>query len=121
LERKFEREPLRFKIERLAGGIAERKIAEQKTRRADMLDNILGAAHDDRRNSVRFEMTRGERHALVADGTIRNEDRGVDLVRLAAREKFRRVGLDCRALAAGCRQAEEIRRDFADATFPREA
>ncbi len=52
----------------------------------------------------------------MTDRAIRNDHRDVDLVGLAARQNFRRVGLDGDTVAAVGRRAEKSRRDFADAS-----
>ena len=64
-KRQLEREGLRFRISRLAGRIAERKIGKQEPGNADILDDILGAAHHDRGDPVHFEHTGSEADALL--------------------------------------------------------
>ena len=99
---------------RLAGGIAERKIREQKARRGGVLDDILGAAHHDGGNAIGFEMTRHQCRRLVTDRAVRDDDRDIDLVGLATREDLGRIDVDGDAMAAVGRRAEEARRDLAD-------
>ena len=99
---------------RLAGGIAKRKIGEQKPRHRGMLDDVFGAAHHDRGNAVGLQMPGDQADGLMAYRAVRYQHRGVDLVGLAARENFRRVGFDGDAVAAVGRCAEKARGDFAD-------
>src|SRR5581483_2117948 len=42
-ERQLKRQRLRVDVMRLAGGIAEREVGEQKARHRGMLDDVLGA------------------------------------------------------------------------------
>src|SRR6516165_1330339 len=61
----FEREGLRLRVLGPAGRIAQWKIAEQKARHAAIFDDVLGAAHDDRRDAVLFQMPCGQTHGLT--------------------------------------------------------
>ena len=85
-----------------------------------MLDDVLGATHHDCRNAVRLEVTGDQADGLVADRAVRHQHRNVYPVGLAARQDFRRVGLDGHAMAAVGRRAEKTRRDFADPFLARE-
>src|SRR6185312_16020127 len=64
-QRELQREGLGFGVVRLPGRVAERKVAEQEARDADIFDDILGTAHDDRRDAILFEVTGGQTHGLV--------------------------------------------------------
>ena len=80
---------------------------------AELLDDILGAAHHDGGNTIGFEMTRHQCRRLVTDRAVRDDHRNVDLVGLTTREDFRRVDVDGDAMAAVGRRAEEAGRQFA--------
>src|SRR5450759_2889160 len=80
--------------------IAERKIGKQKTRHADLLDDILRATHDDGGNAVCLQHPRDHAYGLVADRTIGNQYRCIDAVFLATCKDFRGVGLERRTMAA---------------------
>jgi uncharacterized LabA/DUF88 family protein len=60
-QRQLQRELLRVRVMRLAGAVAQREIAEQKPRDADMLDDIACAAQHHRRNAVRLKMAGSQR------------------------------------------------------------
>ena len=59
----------------MAGGVAERKIGEQKARHAAMADDIHRRADNHRRDSVRFKVTRNQTHGLVADRSYGEKNR----------------------------------------------
>src|SRR5258708_6173139 len=61
-KRELERLRLRLRVERLARGVAERKIAEEKPRHAAVLDDVLRRAHDHGRDAVRFEVAGDQTH-----------------------------------------------------------
>ena len=117
MEREVERRGLRGRIVRLAGGVAEREVAEQEARHAGMFHDVLGAAHDHGRDAGGLEMARDEADGLVADRAVRHQHRGIDLVRAHEGEDVRRVLLQRAALAARGRCAVEARRHAADAAF----
>ena len=96
---------------RLAGAVAERKIAEQEARHGGVLDDVLGAAHDHGGNAVRLQVARDQAAGLMAHWAVRHQDDGVRTVLPAAAQDLRRVGLDRDAVAAVGRRAVESRRD----------
>jgi len=101
---------------RSSRGVAERKVGKQEARNADVLDDVLGAAHDDCRDALRLERSRDERERLVAHGAVGNQQRGVGAVFPAARDEFGRVDLERRALAAIGRRPVEARGGRADSS-----
>ena len=107
-KRARQRVALRFFVERLAGGIAEREVAEQEARHPDVFDDVARAPHYDRWYSIRLEVARHETDGLMANGTIRDEQRDVGL-QLAARGQHGRcvAFLRC-ALAAIGRHADHV-------------
>ena len=108
-ERARQRVALRCFVERLAGGIAERKVAEQEARHADVFDDVARAPHHDRWYAVRLEMARHEADGLMTDRTVRDEQRDVGLQLAARGEHRRRVAFLRRALAAVGRHADHVR------------
>ena len=92
----------------LASGIAEREVAEQETRHPDVFDDVSRAPHYDGWYSVRLEVARHQTDGLMANGTIRDEQRNVGL-QLAARGQHGRcvAFLRC-ALAAIGRHADHV-------------
>ena len=67
---------------RLARGIAQGEVAENKAGHAAMLNNVFGRAHDHSGNAVSFEMTCGQTDRLVADRSVRHQDREIDFILL---------------------------------------
>ena len=114
-QRQLEREGLRLRVLRPARRIAEREVGEQQARHADVFDDVLGAAHHHGGDAVRLQCAGGEADALVADGTVGDEDGRIDAVGLAARHDLRAVDLERDAVAAVGRQAVKARRERADA------
>ena len=85
-------------------GIAEGKITEQKARDAAKLDDVLGAAHDHRRDAVRFQMSCDQTHGLMTHGSIGGDDGRVDIHAADVGENIHAILLDGGFLAAvgGC-------------------
>ena len=69
-QRELERGGLRGRVVRPAGGIAEREVGEQQPRHADVLDDVLGAAHHDGGDAGCLQRARGEADALMADRAV---------------------------------------------------
>ena len=113
-QRKLQRERLRFRVMRPARRIAEREIAEQKARHADIFDNVLGASHDHGRDAVLFEVTGGQTHGLVTHRSNRDENDRVNLVLAHPLQQLRAIPVQGRAVAAVGRRAVKARRDLAD-------
>ena len=111
-------EGLRCRIVRPAGRIAEREIAEQEPRHADIFDDVLGASHDDRRDAVRFEVTGGQTHGLVTHRSNRDENSGVHFVFAQPRQQLRAILFEGHAVAAVGRRAVKARRHLADPPRP---
>jgi hypothetical protein len=120
LERQLERERLRFGILRPTRGIAEGKVGEKQPWHADILDDVLGAAHDDGGDAALLERAGGKAHGLMAHGTVGNQDRRIDDVRFAARDDLRTVDLEGSSPASVCRQAVKARSQRSDAVRRRE-
>jgi len=99
--------------------IAQRKIREQKPRHRRMLDDVLGATHHDRGNAVGLQMPRDQADGLVAYRAVRHQHRGIHSILAAAREDFRRIGLDGDAMGAVGRCAEETRGELSDPALAR--
>ena len=66
----------------LARRIAQGEVAEDKTGHTAMFNDVFGGAHDDRGNAVGFEVACGQTDRLVADGSVRHQDREIDLILL---------------------------------------
>ena len=71
---------LRGRVVRPPGGVPQGEIAEQKARDAAIFDDIVRAAQDHGGDAVRFQMPRGKREALVANGAIGDQKRRVGSV-----------------------------------------
>src|SRR5437868_15529549 len=84
-----------------------------------MLDDVLGASHHDGRDAACLQMPRHQADGLVADRTVRYQYRGIDMIGAAARQYFRRIGLNGYPVAAVGRRAEEARRELADPSLTR--
>ena len=82
-------------------GIAEREVDEQEAGHAAMFDDVARSPDDDRRDTVRFEMTGNQTHGLVADGSDRRQDRQIDIFITAAAQHLRRIDLARLTLAVG--------------------
>ena len=65
---------------RLARGIAQGEVAENKAGHAAMLNNVFGGAHNHSGNAVSFEMTCGQTDRLVTDGSVCHQDGQIDFV-----------------------------------------
>ena len=65
---------------RLARGIAQGEVAENKAGHAAMLNNVFGRAHNHGGYAVSFEVTCGQTDRLVADGSVGHQDRQIDFV-----------------------------------------
>ena len=71
---------LHLHVPGLAAGIAEGKIHEQEARHAALLDDIPGGPDDDRRDAGGLEVSCGQTHGLVADGSKRDEEGDIDAI-----------------------------------------
>ena len=89
---------------RLAGGVAQREVAEQQTRHANVFDDVFGAAHQHRGDALRLEVARDQAQSLVADGAVGHQHRDIRAVFAAALEQLGAVDVYRVALAAvgGC-------------------
>ena len=65
---------------RLARGIAQGEVAENKAGHAAMLNNVFGGAHNHSGNAVSFEMTCGQTDRLVTDGSVCHQYSQIDFV-----------------------------------------
>ena len=97
---KLQRCSLRAGIVGSTRGIAKRKVRKQKTRHADKLDNVLGAAHHNSGDAIRLQCAGGKADALMAYRAIGYKDRRVDCVAAAARYDFRAVDIKSGSMAA---------------------
>jgi hypothetical protein len=97
-----------------AAGIAEGKVAEQEARNATLFDDVAGATHDDCGDAIGFEVACNQTHGLVADGSERNQQRGVDPILSAAAQNLGGVKLDGAALAVVGGHTVEVRGNGAD-------
>ena len=70
-EGEIERSRVRRGVVRPAGGVAERKVGEQESRHADVLDDILRAADHDAWRCRGLERARDQAQRLVADRAVR--------------------------------------------------
>ena len=95
---------------RPAGGIPQREVAEQEPRHAAEFHQVLGAAHDHGRDSIRLKMPCDQTHGLMTDGSIGDQNRGVGSGGADISEDFGRVLLDGDFLAAVGRRADELGR-----------
>ena len=66
----------------LARRIAQGEVAEDKTGHAAMFNDVFGGAHDDRGDAICFEVACGQTDRLVADRSVRHQDREIDLILL---------------------------------------
>ena len=107
-KRRGKRRLLRCPVERLAGGIAERKVAEVKARYADVLDDIARAPHHNRWYAVFFEVTRDEARRLMADRAVRHQQGDVRVQVTAGGEHIGGIAFERRALAAIGRQSDQL-------------
>ena len=64
----------------MAARVAQREIREDETRHAAVLDDVEGGSNDDGGDTVGFQISGDQTHGLVADGSKRGQDRGVDVV-----------------------------------------
>lgn len=64
----------------LAGRIAQGEVAEDKTGHTAVFNDVFGGAHDDCGNAVCFEVACGQTDRLVADRSVRHQNREIDLV-----------------------------------------
>ena len=85
-----------------------------------MLHNVLGATHHNRGNAISLEMPGDQAGGLVANRTVRDQNRGIHSVLPTARKNFRRVGFEGDAMATVGRCPEEARSDSSDAPFTHE-
>jgi len=60
--------------------VSQRKVGEHKAGDAALLDDVPRAAHDRGGNAVRLQVSRDQTHGLVADGSKRHEEHGVEAV-----------------------------------------
>src|SRR5437764_13572172 len=86
-----------------------------------MLDDVVGASHIDGLDAACLQLPRRQADGLVADRTVRYQHRGIDMIGAAARQDFRRIGLNGYPVAAVGRRAEEARRELADPPLTRKA
>ena len=84
----------------VTGRIPQREITENESRHAAVFNNILGAAHDNRWNIVCFQVTRGQAHGLMADGSVGGDDRCIHLVFVQHGQYIGAVLFNGRQLAA---------------------
>ena len=84
-----------------------------------MFDDVLGAAHHGSGDAGGLERPRHQRQALVADGAVGDQQRGVCIVFATAGDDLGRVDLDRPALAAVGRRAVKARCQRADASHGR--
>ncbi len=82
---------LHIEVVRLAGGVAQRKVAEDEARYGAVLDDIARAAEQNGRDAVGFQVPRGQTHGLVANGSDRGEDRHVHSVLSHLPQDLRRI------------------------------
>jgi hypothetical protein len=66
----------------LAGRIAQGEVAEDKTGHTAVFNDVFGGAHDDGGNAVCFEVACGQTDRLVADRSVRHQDREIDFILL---------------------------------------
>ncbi len=66
----------------LAGRIAQGKVTEDKAGHAAVFHYVFGGAHDDRGDAICFEVACGQTDRLVADRSVRHQDREIDLILL---------------------------------------
>ncbi len=116
LQSELEGGALRGHIKGFAGGVAKREIAEQQTRHTAVFHDILGTAHNHRRDAMRFQVPGDQTHGLVAHRSSGHDEGGVDLVLLAAVQNLRAIRLQRDALTAIRRHAMETRRHGAKAS-----
>ena len=96
------------------GAVAQGKVAEQQARHADVLDDVLGAAHDHGGDAVLLQMPGGQRRRLMADRTVGHDNGGVGLVLAQAGQHIRAIAGQGRRLGSVGRQAVEAGRHAAD-------
>ena len=109
------RQVLRRQVVRPAGRVAERKVAEQQARHADMFDDVPGAAQHHGGDAGRLERARGQADGLVADRAVGHQDRRVGPVLLAAANDLGHVDFERGLLAAVGGRAVKARGQAADA------
>ena len=97
----FHYQALHRRVPGLATGIAEGKIAEEKTSHAAFLHNISGATNDDGWDAVRFQMPCDQTHGLMTDGSQRHQQGNVHPILSTPTENGRRILLACAALTIG--------------------
>ena len=105
LQRELNGQLLRALITRPSGGVAKRKVAEQKARHTDGLDNVPGATHHDCGNTVGLKMTCNQTHGLVAYRSIGGENGDVRLVLANRAQDVDAILVDRCPLAAVGRRA----------------
>ena len=86
-------------IARLAAGIAEGEVAEQKSRDTTFFDDVTCGADNDSGDSVLFQMSRDQTHGLVTDRSERYKQRDIHSIRKAARKNIGRIVFHCSTLA----------------------
>ena len=60
-------------------GMAERIIEKGRTRWVHGLGDIQGTAHAQRRDASRFDLSGDQSNGLMADGSYRDEQHGIDV------------------------------------------
>ena len=86
-------------IARLAAGIAEGKVAKQKSRDATFFNDVARRADDDSGDSVLFQMPRDQTHGLVTDRSERNKESDIHSIQKAACKNLGRIVFHCSTLA----------------------
>lgn len=103
----------------LSSGVAQGKVAEYESRHPAVFDDVLGRTHDDGRNIVCLQITRGQTHGLMTDGSVGYQDRDVHLILSQKTQQIGAVLFDGGSLAAICRSAVVARGYLADTLFVR--
>ena len=97
-----------------AGRVTEWKITEQEPRHAAEFDDVLGAAHHDRRDAIRLKMPRDQTHGLMTHGSVGGDDGRIDIHPAHMRQDVHAILLDRGFLAAIRRRADELFRQPAN-------
>jgi len=66
-----------FGITRMTKGIAERQVRKEITGNTAVFDDVDRGTDDHGGNTVLFEVSRGQTHGLMADGSERHEQGNV--------------------------------------------
>lgn len=109
--------PLHILISRLAARVAERKVGKDKTRHPALLDNIARRAEDDRRNTVRFEMSGDQTHGLVTHRSQGDQQGNIDPILAAEVEHGRGILVNSPPRTIDRGHAVKARRQAAEPAF----